>query len=94
MAQILNTQFRTLRAVSLQRWLRLLGGLWLFGTGIAFMKNAQLGLGPWDVLSDGISKLTGLSLGTLTILIGATVLFLWVFIDERPGIGTVANILL
>ncbi len=94
MLQSLSSQLIFLRTVSVSRWLRLICGLSLFGVGIALMKVAQLGLGPWDVMGDGLSRLTGLSLGTLTIIIGACVLFLWLFIDERPGIGTVANILL
>ena len=80
--------------MSLSRWARLIAGLWLFGAGVALMKRAELGLGPWDVLGDGLSKLSGLQLGTVTIMIGACVLLLWLFIKERPGIGTVANILL
>ena len=80
--------------MSLTRWVRLIAGLWVFGTGVALMKRAQLGLGPWDVLGDGLSILSGLQLGTVTIMVGACVLLLWLFIKERPGIGTVANILL
>lgn len=83
-----------MRAVTLLRWARLFGGLWLFGTGIALMVNARLGLGPWDVLSQGVALRTGLRIGTVTMLVGAVVLLLWFFIRERPGIGTVANIVL
>ena len=88
------TALTTLRSVSAVRWLRLVVGLYIFGAGIALMHGADLGLGPWDVLSDGISKISGLQLGTVTILVGAAVLSLWLIIRERPGIGTVANILL
>lgn len=90
----MHSYVTTLRAVSAERWLRLFVGLFIFGAGIALMHGADLGLGPWDVLSDGVSKLTGLQLGTVTILVGAGVLSLWLIIRERPGIGTVANILL
>ncbi len=83
-----------MRDVTLLRWVRLFGGLWLFGTGIALMVNARLGLGPWDVLSQGVAMRTGLRIGTVTMLVGAVVLLLWFFIRERPGIGTVANIVL
>lgn len=83
-----------MRDVTALRWLRLFGGLWLFGTGIALMVNARLGLGPWDVLNQGIAMRTGLRIGTVTMLVGAVVLLLWVVIRERPGIGTIANILL
>jgi uncharacterized membrane protein YczE len=85
---------KALGDVSLARWVRLLGGLWLFGTGDALMKTADLGLAPWSVFADGISKQTVLQLGTVTILVGAAVLSLWVLIKERPGIGTVCNIVL
>jgi len=88
------TAFSSLRTISGERWLRLFVGLYIFGAGIALMHGADLGLGPWDVLSDGISKISGLQLGTVTILVGAAVLSLWLIIRERPGIGTVANILL
>jgi uncharacterized membrane protein YczE len=80
--------------ISLNRWSKLLLGLALFGTGITFMKQADLGLGPWEVLNDGISKMTGYQLGTVSIFIGMLVLILWVPIGERPGIGTLLNILL
>lgn len=83
-----------IRSISAARWLRLVVGLYIFGAGIALMHGADLGLGPWDVLSDGISRISGLQLGTVTILVGAAVLSLWLIIRQRPGIGTVANILL
>ncbi len=83
-----------MRDVTLLRWARLFSGLWLFGTGIALMVNARLGLGPWDVLSQGVAMRTGLRIGTVTMLVGAVVLLLWFFIRERPGIGTIANIVL
>ncbi|MCX6017556.1 MAG: hypothetical protein NTZ50_03485 [Chloroflexi bacterium] len=88
------TALTEIRSISAARWLRLFFGLYVFGAGIALMHGANLGLGPWDVLSDGISKISGLQLGTVTILVGAAVLSLWLVIRERPGVGTVANILL
>ena len=58
---------------------RLLGGLVLFGIGIALMVRADLGLAPWDVLHQGVSDQTGIAIGNVTILIGMVVLlFLWV----------------
>jgi uncharacterized membrane protein YczE len=77
----------------LRRLPRLLGGLVLFGLGIAFMVRADLGLGPWDVLHTGLSERTGLAIGTVTILTGVVVLLLWVPLRERLGIGTIANAL-
>jgi uncharacterized membrane protein YczE len=72
---------------------RLAGGLVLFGVGIALMVRADLGLGPWDVLHQGVAERTGLAIGTVTILTGLVVLLLWLPIRERPGVGTVANVL-
>jgi uncharacterized membrane protein YczE len=74
--------------------MRLLAGLTCFGIGIGFMKQADLGLGPWDVLSDGLAKMTGWQMGTFQIIIGAIVLTLWIPLREKPGIGTILNILL
>ena len=73
---------------------RLLLGLVLFGLGLAFMVVADLGLAPWEVLHQGISKQTGIPIGTVGILTGILVLFLWIPLGERIGIGTVANVIL
>ena len=72
---------------------RLFGGLVLFGVGIALMVRADLGLAPWDVLHQGVAEGTGLAIGTVTILTGIVVLLLWLPIRERPGLGTVLNVL-
>jgi uncharacterized membrane protein YczE len=73
---------------------RLLGGLVLFGVGIALMVRADLGLAPWDVLHQGLADRTGLAIGTVTILVGALVLLLWIPLRQRPGLGTLLNVLL
>ncbi len=72
---------------------RLLGGLVLFGVGIALMVRADLGLAPWDVLHQGVAERTGVPIGTVTILTGLVVLLLWIPIRERPGLGTLLNVL-
>jgi uncharacterized membrane protein YczE len=72
---------------------RVLAGLALFGLGIALMVRADLGLAPWDVLHQGLSDRTGIAIGTVTILVGVVVLALWVPLRERPGLGTVLNVL-
>lgn len=77
-----------------QRWLKLYGGLVCYGIGISFMKQSELGLSPWEVLHDGLSKLSGVQIGTVSILIGIVVLLLWIPLREKPGIGTVSNILI
>jgi uncharacterized membrane protein YczE len=71
---------------------RLIGGLTLCAVGIAMMVRANLGLGPWDVLHQGLAVATGLSIGTATILVGFAVLLLWLPLRQRPGIGTVTNV--
>jgi uncharacterized membrane protein YczE len=73
---------------------RLVGGLVLFGAGIGLMVRADLGLAPWDVFHQGLAERAGLSIGTATILTGIVVLVLWLPIRERPGLGTVLNVLL
>lgn len=70
----------------------LLVGLVLFGIGIAAMAQANIGLGPWEVFHQGISRLTGLPLGTVSILVGIPVLAAWWPLGERPGLGTIVNI--
>ena len=72
---------------------RVLLGLTFFGMGIALMVRAELGLAPWDVLHQGVAERTGISIGTVTILTGMVVLLLWIPLRERPGLGTVLNVL-
>jgi uncharacterized membrane protein YczE len=69
-------------------------GLVVFGTGIALMAAAGLGLGPWEVLHQGISRHTGIALGTVSILVGIPILLLWIPLGELPGIGTILNVAL
>lgn len=71
---------------------RLLLGLVLCGLGIASMVAADLGLGPWDVLHQGLSRLSGIPIGTVGILVGMVVLGSWFPLHERPGLGTVLNV--
>jgi uncharacterized membrane protein YczE len=62
-----------------------------FGIGIALMARADLGLGPWSVLHDGIGRRIGLPLGTVDILLGVLVLTAWIPLRERPGPGTLLS---
>ncbi len=79
-------------AAELRRRLpRLLLGLVLMGVGIALTVRADLGLGPWDVLHQGVAERTGLPIGWISILVGVAVLLLWVPLRERVGLGTVLN---
>jgi uncharacterized membrane protein YczE len=75
-----------------RRWTQLLGGLVLFAVSIAMLVHARLGNMPWDVLTQGVSLRSGLSFGTVTILVSVLVLACWWPLRQRPGIGTVANV--
>ena len=68
-------------------------GLIVFGTGVAMMAAAGVGLGPWEAFHQGISRRTDVPIGTVAILVGAPILLLWIPFGERPGIGTVMNVL-
>ena len=76
------------------RLLRLIPGLLLYGVADAFMIEAAVGVDSWTVFAQGISVHTGLSIGLLTNVIGLLVLLLWIPLKQKPGLGTVLNILL
>lgn len=76
------------------RLLRLIPGLLLYGVADAFMIEAAIGVDSWTVFAQGISVHTGLSIGLLTNVIGLLVLLLWIPLRQKPGLGTVLNILL
>ena len=75
-----------------RRTVQLVVGLVLYAASIALLVHPALGNMPWDVLSQGISRQVGWSLGTITILVSVVVLLLWVPLRQRPGLGTVANV--
>lgn len=77
----------------LRRVPQLLAGLWLYGASMALQIRATLGLDPWDVLHEGLTKITGLSFGTITALVGVVVLLCWIPLRQRPGVGTVSNVI-
>lgn len=87
MAQIGNLRYRPARRLT-----QLYAGLVLYGLSMALMIRSGLGLDPWDVFHQGLSERTGLSFGTVTIAVGALVLLLWIPLRQRPGIGTVSNV--
>ena len=76
------------------RGTQLVIGLFLYGFSLAMMIRAALGVAPWDVLSQGSSLRTGISFGVMTNIIGVVVLLLWIPLRQKPGIGTVLNVLL
>jgi uncharacterized membrane protein YczE len=71
----------------------LLVGLFGYGFSMALMIKAGLGLDPWDVFHQGLAGRTGLSFGTITAIVGVGVLLAWIPLRNRPGIGTVANVI-
>lgn len=81
-------------AIMSRRIVQLLVGLFLYGFGIALMVKAAIGVPPWDVLSQGISAHTGIPFGLVTNIVGVFVLLLWIPIRQKPGLGTVLNVLL
>ena len=82
---------RPLRERFPERLARCVLGLAGFGTGIAFFVEANIGVPPWDVFHQGVSEKTGLGLGTVLIIVAFFVLFLWIPLRLRPGIGTILN---
>ena len=75
----------------IERLTRCVFGLALFGTGIGMQKAGNLGLPPWDVFHDGVSKIIGLPFGTTIVLTSAFVMLLWVPLRQAPGLGTILN---
>ena len=78
----------------MRRLLQLSIGLTLYGASMALMLRAALGLDPWDVFHQGVSGQVGLSIGMVVNLTGLVVLLLWIPLRQRPGIGTVANVVM
>jgi uncharacterized membrane protein YczE len=82
-----NTNRRLVR-----RTTQLFAGLVFYGLGMALMIESRLGLTSWDVFHQGLSRVTGLSFGWVVILLGVPILLLWIPLRQRPGFGTVANL--
>jgi uncharacterized membrane protein YczE len=78
------------------RWrlAQLYAGLLLYGVSSSLLVLAGLGLDPWDVFHQGLSRTFGLAIGTWAILIGVVVLAFWIPLRQRPGIGTLSNVVL
>lgn len=73
---------------------QLFAGLWLYGASMAMQIRATLGLDPWDVLHEGLTRRTGLSFGLITAITGVLVLLAWIPLRQKPGVGTIANVVL
>ena len=69
-------------------------GLALFGLGEGLLLVSLTGASPWSVLAQGISLHVDLSIGVITLFVSSVVLFFWFFLDQKPGIGTIMNIII
>jgi len=76
------------------RFISLIWGLFLFAVGIVLTMKANIGFAPWDVLHSGLSEQTGISFGTVSILIGLLICVLVVLLGEKLGLGTLLNMVL
>ena len=74
-----------------RRLVTLYTGLVLLGSSLAWMVRANLGLSPWDVLHQGVADHTGLSFGTVVIVVGGAVMLAWIPLRQVPGLGTISN---
>jgi uncharacterized membrane protein YczE len=75
-----------------RRLLQLYAGLAVYGLSMALMVRSELGVMPWDVLHQGLARQLDWSLGAVTVLVGALVLLAWIPLRQRPGLGTVSNV--
>jgi uncharacterized membrane protein YczE len=75
----------------LRRLVQLYAGLVLYGVSASMLLLAGLGVDPWDVLHQGLSRRLGLGVGTWVLIVGALVLLLWIPLRQRPGFGTISN---
>lgn len=80
------------RTYMTRRLIQLYAGLTLYGASSALLVRGELGLEPWGVLHQGLTELTGISIGVVSIAVGAIVLLLWIPLRQRPGLGTVSNV--
>ena len=78
----------------MRRLVQLYVGLVLYGLSASMLLLAGLGVDPWDVLHQGLSRRFGLGVGTWAIIVGVAVLLLWIPLRQRPGFGTVSNVIL
>src|SRR6266851_8264787 len=77
-----------------RRLIQLFAGLILYGVSDSMLLLAGLGVDPWDVLHQGLARRTGIPTGTWAIIAGAVVLLLWIPPRQRPGLGTLCNVVL
>ena len=75
-----------------RRLVQLFAGLVLYGVSSSMLLLAGLGVDPWDVLHQGLARRTGIPTGTWAIIAGVAVLLLWIPLRQRPGLGTLCNV--
>jgi uncharacterized membrane protein YczE len=75
-----------------RRLVQLYVGLVCYGAGAAFQVQSGLGLDPWDVFHQGIARRLHVSIGLILIAVGALVLLAWIPLRQRPGLGTISNV--
>jgi uncharacterized membrane protein YczE len=83
-----------MRPPRVRRLVQLYVGLVLYGVSSSMLLLAGLGVDPWDVLHQGLSRRLGLGVGTWAIIVGVAVLLLWIPLRQRPGFGTLNNVLI
>jgi uncharacterized membrane protein YczE len=81
-----------LRPPRVRRLVQLYSGLVLYGISSSMLLLAGLGVDPWDVFHQGLSRRIGLGVGTWAIIVGVAVLLLWIPLRQRPGFGTLSNV--
>jgi uncharacterized membrane protein YczE len=84
---------RTILSIAPQRWLMLFSGFLAWGFGLALFVRANLGLGPWDAFHQGLGFQLGITIGNASVITGLLVLLFWIPLRQRPGLGTVFNVL-
>jgi len=76
------------------RLARLVSGLFLYGLGIVVTMRANIGYAPWEVFHAGLGKTLGISIGSASILVGLVLVLVALALGERPGLGTILNMVL
>lgn len=85
---------KRMRPPRVRRLVQLYVGLVLYGVSASMLLLAGLGVDPWDVLHQGLSRRIGLGVGTWAIIVGVLVLLLWIPLRQRPGFGTLSNVII
>ena len=81
-------------STKIRKFIQVFSGTSLIGVGISLNYLANLGLGPWGVFHDGLSKTLGISYGRTIIITGVAVMLLWIPLKQKPGLGTIVDIFL